>query len=157
MKTLNWLATFSIAAMASFAPNALAGTITVTTMEPLRNSKGTLRCALWTQDKGFPGESQNADKLSSAAISGNTAVCSFEGVAAGKYAVSVLHDENDNEKIDVMPYGAPTEGYGTSNNADPLPMSPPSFNGAVFEYDGSSVKLTLAMRYPEFEGGPPRQ
>ena len=157
MKTLNWMAASSIAAMFSFAPSALAGTITVTTMEPLRNSKGTLRCALWTQDRGFPGQSENADKVSAVSISSNSAVCSFQDIEAGKYAISILHDENDNQKIDVMAYGPPTEGYGTSNNAEPLPMAPPSFEGAVFEYDGSAVKLTLSMRYPQTEGGPPNR
>ena len=155
MKTLNWMAAFSMTAMFSFAPSALAGTITVTATEPLRNSTGTLRCALWTQDGGFPGQSENADTVSAVSISANSAVCSLEGVKAGKYAFSILHYENDNKKIDVMAYGAPTEGYATSNNAAPLPTSPPSFEGAVFEFDGSAVKLTLDMRYPAQRSGVP--
>ncbi len=147
-----------VALMVFFSSSAFAGTITVTSSEQLRNSNGTLRCALWTQDMGFPGKVENAAKVVSAAIRSNTAVCSFSDVNAGKYAISILHDENDNKEIDVASYGPPLEGYGTSNNAEPLPTSPPTFEGAVFEYDGSATKLVLEMRYPvQGAGGPPGQ
>jgi len=36
---------------------------------------------------------------------------------AGKYGFSAYHDENENEKLDLSLFGAPTESYGFSNNA----------------------------------------
>ena len=83
-----------------FSSAAWAGTITVTPSDSLRNSKGTLRCALWTEDLGFPVKPENASVIVTAAVSGNTATCSFTDVQAGKYAVSVLHDENNNKNMD---------------------------------------------------------
>ena len=158
MTNLNGARWTLTAMMVFFSTSAFAGTITVTSSELLRNSNGTLRCALWTQDMGFPGKVENAAKVVSAAIRANTAVCSFSDVNAGKYAISILHDENDNKEIDVASYGPPLEGYGTSNNAEPLPTAPPTFEGAVFEYDGSATKLVLEMRYPDPRaGGPPGQ
>ena len=142
-----------------FSSAAWAGTITVTPSDSLRNSKGTLRCALWTEDLGFPVKPDNASVIVTAAVSGNTATCSFTDVQAGKYAVSILHDENNNKNMDLASYGPPLEGYGVSNNADPLPTSLPTFDGALFDYDGSAVSLSIKMFYLLAEGqaGPPTQ
>jgi len=41
----------------------------------------------------------------------------FENVKKGTYAVSVMHDENANGKLDSNVIGIPTESYGFSNNA----------------------------------------
>jgi len=41
----------------------------------------------------------------------------FPGVAPGRYAVSVFHDENSNGKMDTNFIGIPREGVGASNNA----------------------------------------
>ena len=35
---------------------------------------------------------------------------------AGNYAVQVMHDENENNKLDTNFMGMPIEGYGFSNN-----------------------------------------
>jgi uncharacterized protein (DUF2141 family) len=39
-----------------------------------------------------------------------------ENFEPGEYALAVIHDENDNEKMDFNFFGIPKEPYGFSNN-----------------------------------------
>jgi uncharacterized protein (DUF2141 family) len=41
----------------------------------------------------------------------------FAGLPAGRFAVAVFHDENDNGELDTNLLGLPKEGYGFSRNA----------------------------------------
>ncbi|TYA53792.1 DUF2141 domain-containing protein [Formosa maritima] len=55
----------------------------------------------------------------------------FENVTPGIYAIMVLHDANDNGKMDFDTSGMPKESYGMSNN--PMLFGPPTFTDAKFE------------------------
>ncbi len=55
----------------------------------------------------------------------------FKNVALGTYAIMVLHDENENYKMDFDNNGMPLESYGMSNN--PLIYGPPQFIDAKFD------------------------
>ena len=55
----------------------------------------------------------------------------FEDVAPGRYGIVVLHDENENRKIDRNFIGLPKEGWGMSNNPRPG-FSAPNFEAAAF-------------------------
>jgi uncharacterized protein (DUF2141 family) len=57
---------------------------------------------------------------------------SIPGLTAGDYGVVVLHDENENEKLDRDSVGLPTEQWGMSNNPTYL-LSAPSFHRARFQ------------------------
>ena len=63
----------------------------------------------------------------------------------GRYAISLLHDENGNGKAD-MALMIPREGFGFSRNA-PVRMGPPSFASAAFAVSGATVRETIRMRY----------
>ncbi len=103
-----------------------------------RNRKGALACALYAAAKGFPGEIGAARATLRRAIPARGANCTFPQLAAGTYAVAVVHDENGNGKLDTNFLGIPTEGWGTTNNVKPL-MSAPSF-------EDSKVKLPAHAR-----------
>ena len=58
-------------------------------------------------------------------------------------ALSVVHDLNDNKRLDMNVIGMPTEPYGFSNNASGT-FGPPSFEAAKLVLNGSakhSIKL----------------
>lgn len=58
-------------------------------------------------------------------------------------ALSVVHDLNDNKRLDMNAIGMPTEPYGFSNNASGT-FGPPSFEAAKLVLNGSakhSIKL----------------
>jgi uncharacterized protein (DUF2141 family) len=137
----------TVAAFAIFASTARAGTITVVPSAQLRNSKGTFRCAIFTQSDGYPTEHRKAAMRVSAAITAEQSTCVFKDVPAGKVAVAVLHDENDNETMDNHETGMPLEGFGASNDAQPGLMSPPKFKDAVIVVTDQPQRLSLLMRY----------
>ena len=56
----------------------------------------------------------------------------LEGLASGRYSVSVFYDENGNAELDTGLFGIPKERVGFSNNARGL-FGPPSFDDASFE------------------------
>jgi uncharacterized protein (DUF2141 family) len=112
----------------------------------LRNSTGQVICTLFNSPAAFPSDSSKAVGQIAAPIKDDAAVCSFGGLAPGKYALVVFHDENGNGKFDRNWLGLPKEGYAFSNNVRPV-FSPPSFKAAAFDYAGGDQWLTITMRY----------
>jgi uncharacterized protein (DUF2141 family) len=109
----------------------------------LRNAKGVVRCNLFASPDGFPKQPEKALMSAKApSIANGRAVCTFENVKPGTYAVGYLHDENSNGKMDTNFLGIPTEGYGASNNARGS-MGPPKWQDAKFTHD---VQTTLRLR-----------
>jgi len=113
----------------------------------IRNSTGTVACALFESPEGFPGEYlRSATNVMVIKIRKSQARCDFEDIPPGTYAMAVVHDENMNGKLDTNWAGVPTEGYGFSNNAKGV-LGAPSFAAASFNYDGRNVDLTMSLRY----------
>ncbi len=111
-----------------------------------RNQKGALGCRLFAAAAGFPETSAGTIEKR-VVIAGGTARCDFESVAPGTYAVSVMHDENDNRKLDKNLFGIPTEGYGVSNNRTHA-MSAPTWEESKFVVErGKDVGLGVGLRY----------
>src|SRR6266852_2483022 len=78
----------------------------------LRNDKGQVLCALFSSADAFPKKADKAVARLTVKIAERQATCDFSGVAAGTYAVSVVHDENSNCKLDTNFIGVPREGVG---------------------------------------------
>ena len=120
----------------------------------IRNSTGTVACALFESPDGFPTEFlRAATNIMIMKIKDTQARCDFEDIPRGTYALAVIHDENMNGRLDANPRGIPTEGYGFSNDAKGF-LGAPSFRAASFAYDGRNVALTIRLNYgPAFGGG----
>ena len=113
----------------------------------IRNSTGTVDCALFDSPDGFPENAlRSAKYLMVLKILEAQATCDFEGISPGTYALAVIHDQNMNGKLDTNIFGIPTEGYGFSNGAKAL-LHAPSFSAAGFRYDGGSLDLTISLHY----------
>lgn len=113
----------------------------------IKNSTGTIACALFESSVGFPADYlRSATNLMSIKIRGKQASCDFQDIAPGTYALAVVHDENMNGKIDTNLLGIPTEGYGFSNDAKAL-LGTPSFSAARFTYDGRNLDMTIGLHY----------
>jgi uncharacterized protein (DUF2141 family) len=109
-----------------------------------RNRNGALGCRLFSGPKEFL-QSSAAEKR--VAITGGVTECTFENVPPGTYAVAVMHDENDNHKLDKNFLGIPTEGYGVSNNRT-YAMSGPKWEESKFVVEaGKDVALDIGLRY----------
>jgi uncharacterized protein (DUF2141 family) len=112
----------------------------------LRSDKGQILCVLFSSADAFPTKPDKAVARLTAKIADHQAVCDFTGVAPGTYAVSVVHDENSNGKLDRNLIGMPREGVGASNDAKGH-MGPPKFKAASFEYKGGRLDLKIRVNY----------
>jgi uncharacterized protein (DUF2141 family) len=113
----------------------------------IRNSTGTVDCALFDSPVGFPMEALfSATKVMVMKVRNKEARCDFEDIPPGTYALTVFHDENMNGKLDTNWLGIPKEGYAFSNNVKAL-LSAPSFSAASFQYDGGITDLIISLHY----------
>src|SRR5271166_5705939 len=120
-------------------------------IDRLRNDKVQVVCALFASAADFPKNGDKAVARTKSSISQGHAVCEFSAIPAGRYAVSVFHDENSNGKMDTNFVGMPREGVGASNNARGH-FGPPKFEDAAFRYAGGKLDLavTIAYLYPMY-------
>lgn len=113
----------------------------------IRNSTGTVDCALFESPEGFPTEVlRSATNVMVIKVRHTQARCDFEDIPPGRYALAVIHDENMNGKLDTTGLGIPTEGYGFSNDVKGL-FGAPAFSAASFAYDGRHLDLTISLQY----------
>jgi uncharacterized protein (DUF2141 family) len=69
----------------------------------------------------------------------------FDGLPHGNYAVAVIHDENNNHKLDTFA-GIPREGFGFSRNPS-VTFGPPRFAAARFTLSSDADRQQVRMRY----------
>lgn len=111
------------------ATNAQENPINLTVkISGLQSSQGTLLIGLYNQKKDFLKKEFRGNI---ATINNKTAVVTFKNIPKGEYAVSFVHDENNNKKMDTNFFGIPKEDYGCSNNAVGF-MGPPKYKDAKF-------------------------
>lgn len=139
------LLSIATAALADVPAPPTTSTISVN-VGTFRNQKGALGCRLFSTAAGFPETSVGIVERR-AEITGSTVRCEFTNVPPGTYAVSAMHDENDNRKLDKNFFGIPTEGYGVSNNHTHA-MSSPTWDESKFVVErGKNVGLGIGLRY----------
>lgn len=113
----------------------------------IKNSTGSVACALFESPEGFPKEFlEYATNITMIRIRDTKARCNFLDIPPGTYALAVIHDENMDGKLETNWLGVPQEGYGFSNEAQAT-MSAPSFDDAHFTYDGENLDLTIELTY----------
>ena len=108
-------------------------------VKELRNSTGTVLFALYNRDDAFPDENYTKylKKLTGKIAKGNSSV-TFENLPLGKYAVNILHDENNDGKIK-KGLILPKEGIGFSNYQSIGVSNKPSFSKASFNLQSDKV------------------
>jgi len=95
------------------------------------SNKGQIICNLHIEAKTFP-KKHIARETSK--IVDNSSMIVFRNIKKGEYAISVLHDENMNGKIDFNIFHIPSENTGASNNAKGF-FGPPKYKDAKFNID----------------------
>ena len=79
-------------------------------------------------------------------MDGSRARIVFDMLEPGDYAVVVIHDDNQNGKLDTGAFGIPKEGYGFSRNAKGR-LGPPPFAAARFTLGSTPEVLTITLNY----------
>ncbi len=114
-------------------------TVTVSvTIENVLNDKGTVMASLHNSETFM--KAAGVIDLQEAAQKGSVTF-TFENVVPGTYAIMVLHDENDNKRMDFEANGMPKENYGISGNE--MPMGPPTFADAQFDVTDADKELII--------------
>lgn len=106
------------------------------------SDRGSAGIALWNAPRGFPEDIEHAFRTIYVKIQNRSATTTFGDVSPGVYAVTVLHDRNDNRKLDKNPLGIPREAWGVSNNVRPR-VRAPRFEDARFRLEQD---LTIEIR-----------
>jgi uncharacterized protein (DUF2141 family) len=119
-------------------------TITVR-IEGLRNDQGTVYVSLFDNKKAF-GDNKGAVISGQARPANRAAVVVLDKVAPGRYALSFIHDENDNKKLDTNWIGIPKEGFGYSKDAMGK-FGPPKFEDAVLDVPAGPVTVVMHTKY----------
>jgi uncharacterized protein (DUF2141 family) len=131
------------AALVLLTAGAPTDTLEVT-LSGLRSAKGMVRLCITADARSFPKCANDPHAVKRSAPAGEQ-VIRIEGLAPGSYAMSVIHDENANGRLDTIA-GIPREGFGFSQNPG-LGFGPPRFAAARFTLAGDANRQQVRMRY----------
>lgn len=127
----------------TFAPGS--ATLTVH-LEGFRNDHGTAIVSLFRGEKGFPDEVAASAATVNVPIREGQATAVFTAVSYGDYAVSVLHDENDDGQMATGLLGTPREGFGFSGYPD-YRFGHPAYAQVHFLLVEPQREMTIGLRY----------
>ncbi len=112
---------------------------TITVTVTLRGTGGHVIYSLHNESTFMKAPLEGA----SSEIKDGKATVTFSNVAPGTYGIMVVHDKNDNKRMDFEPTGMPKEAYGMSNN--PMSYGPPQWNDAKFEVADTPVAIEIRL------------
>lgn len=145
MKGFLFLLLFALLTELLQAQNQPVGNIEIR-ITGLRNTKGKMSVNLFNGKDGFPDDPLKSFGWKTVKIVPDTVVIVFEDLPYGNYAVSILHDENSNGKMEKNFFGIPKEGFAFSNNYAPKIMVP-SFSDAMISLKQPKLRSELKMLY----------
>ena len=137
MKTLALLISLLITALIANAQDTKGVTLTVT-IENVASNEGQILTVLHTRDTFMKGP--GIQNFKSEAKPGSISFV-FEDVKPGIYAISSMHDINENQRMDFQDNGMPKESYAMSGSE--IIIGPPTFQDVKFEVDGNDLELNL--------------
>ena len=118
-----------------------ASTLEVNVHE-LRSDKGSISFILFKDESGYP---DNPDKsFRRGTFPADQKTLTLQDLPPGKYAMTFIHDENNNGKLDTT-LGIPKEGFAFSNNPAVI-FGPPSYSKARFKVP-LNKPLKIKMKY----------
>ena len=129
-----------------WAGSASAADLTLT-IDGVRSTKGVVAICLWSDGRYFPDCSRSPTAVRRtipARALGRPIV--FADLKPGTFAVSALHDANNNGRLDTNFLGIPKEGIAVSNDAMPR-FSAPRFAETSFVLNGNATRrITFVYR-----------
>ena len=115
-------------------------------VKDLRNSNGSVLFALYNREDAFPDEHyKKCIKKLTCKIIEESSTVTFESLPEGNYAISILHDENSDGKIN-RGLILPKEGIGFSNYESIGFSNRPIFSKASFNLN-SDMKIKVKIIY----------
>lgn len=121
------------------------GTLTVA-LEGFRNDRGRAIVSLFAGPKGFPDEVPASVATASVAVHEGRATAVFPGLPYRDYAVSVLHDEDNDGQMATGLIGTPREGFGFSGFPD-FRFGHPDYDHVRFLLIEPQREMTVVIHY----------
>ncbi len=137
MKSITFLTLAILLSFGVTAQDFKGATITVT-IDNVLSDQGEILAALHTDATFLKGPGVQSFKTGATE---GTLTFTFEDVAPGTYAISVMQDLNGNQRMDFQSNGMPVEPYGMSGND--MAMGPPTFGRSAFEVTWDDLDLNI--------------
>lgn len=111
-----------------------------------KNNDGKARLLIFSEKEKefFPKEKDKAYAKFIVPIVDNQVLFTFENLPYGYYAISVHHDEDNNNKVNSNFFGIPNEGLGASNDAKGF-FGPPSFDKAKVKLNEDQISIIINL------------
>jgi uncharacterized protein (DUF2141 family) len=121
------------------------GTLIVTAVG-FKDDKGQAIVAVYKRGAGWLDLAKSF-QLQKVAIKEGKVSVKFKDLPYDQYGVTVLHDANMNNKMDMqwLPYPKPEEGGGVSNNY--VRSGKPEYDKAKFDFARALMSLRITMVY----------
>lgn len=118
----------------------------IVTVDGLNSQDGVVCIALFNNEAGFPTDGTKAIRNYCSAIATVPLAVKFDNLPFGKYAVSLIHDENQDSRLNTGIFGIPKEGVGFSNNPK-LIEGTPSFEKTSFDFVQNNNNVPVKVKY----------
>lgn len=136
MKLAALILGFVLTSFVSTAQDKAGVTITVTIENVLSNEGKILGSAhtdaTFMKGQGIANKTVDAVK--------GAVTLTFEDIKPGTYAIMLLHDSNNNKRMDFEANGMPKESYATTGE---LTFGPPSFDNSKFEVKDADLDFRI--------------
>lgn len=113
---------------------------------PVKHNRGMVRLLLFDNARGWPHSLQRARRRINLPARGGMVTFTVRSLKPGRWAVSVYHDEDNDGKLDKNLFGAPSEGYGVSQDAV-RKFGAPRFNKALFKVTAKRQTIRIPLHY----------
>ena len=110
----------------------------------LRSARGLIHACMTTDPAHFPSCDKDPMALKRT-VPAQVHQLRFSDIPAGRYALSVFHDENANQKLDTL-LGIPREGFGFSRNPV-IRFGPPRFDKVSIEVGPGLTRTSVRLQY----------
>ena len=112
--------------------------------ENVRSGRGILRLCLSRNPAHYPDCSKDPQGRQ-INVPANRGSFRFDDLPQGTYALTALHDENSNGKLDTF-LGIPREGFAFSNNPR-VGFGPPAYERVRFSLGAARALVRLQFKY----------
>ncbi len=116
------------------------------TITHIKSDQGIVRIALYDHPDQFPYHPAREFDLSKEKLKDNKLSMIITDLKVGKYAISILDDENSNNEMDYNFFHIPKEGYGFTNDIKPG-LRPPPYEKCTFSVKKGENRQVIRTQY----------
>ena len=117
------------------------------TLTNIKNNKGLIRIGMFRSEEGYPDKPFYKFSFEKDSIKNGVLRAFIPLEKNGPVSLSILDDENRNEKMDYILGIMPKEGFGFSNNPKINLKGAPPFSATAVDFTGGIKEIAVRMTY----------